>query len=90
MPAAVLPQSEECLVKTLQTVRVLTRKDLAAPARHYLLTGAVVKDVAARELGLRPVAFRPQHKNKLGNEFMLYCTQPPLTPALGAWPDPDA
>lgn len=31
-----------------------------------------MKDVAFREANLKPVQFRPEHQNKLGNEFRLY------------------
>jgi len=71
--------AEECLRKTAQTVRLL-----AAPGAALLvLTGAVMEAVAADSLGLRPVAWRPQHASKLGNEFRCYTSYE--APALGGW-----
>lgn len=79
--------SEECLSKTAQTVRLL----LATPASHrVLLTGAVMRKVALRELGVRPVVFRPQHISKLANEFLCYVSdeQAASFDGLGGW-DPE-
>lgn len=74
--------SEECLVKTLKTARILARTQ---PTPHYyLLTGAVMRDLAYREMQLKPVVFRPVHSQKLGNEFLLYCNQDTASD-LGGW-----
>lgn len=75
-------QAEECLEKTAISMRLLA-KDLKQPT-FYLLTGAVMKDAAARLLQLRPAAFRPEHKNKLGNDFYLYSNVTPSA-SLGGW-----
>ncbi|KAK9828677.1 hypothetical protein WJX72_001488 [[Myrmecia] bisecta] len=74
--------SEECLVKTAVTMKFLAL-DAFSP-RYYLLTGAVMRELAHKLLRARPVAFRPEHKNKLGNEFLLYTTVEP-TGRLGGW-----
>ena len=47
--------------------------------------GAVMSIVAYTSAGLRPVQFRPCHRNKLGNEFRLYCDRDPLTAELGGF-----
>ena len=78
--------SEECLSKTAQTVRLL----LARPTAHrFLLTGAVMRGVALRELGVRPCVFRPQHSSKLANEFLCYASdEQAANGGLGGW-DPE-
>ena len=73
--------AEECLAKTATTLRLLAR---APDSPVLLLTGAVMHAHAARLLSVRPAAFRPQHRNKLGNEFMLYASCEPSA-ALGGW-----
>jgi hypothetical protein len=78
--------SAECLSKTAQTVRLL-----ATPEAHrVLLTGAVMRQVALRELGVRPVVFRPQHCSKLANEFLCYVSDEKAASCdgLGGW-DPE-
>eukprot|EP00210_Caulerpa_lentillifera_P003072 g2934.t1 len=67
--------SEECLTKTLDTVQLLLKNRIES--RIYLLTGEVMQEVALKKAKLKPVKFRPQHKNKLGNEFMLYTNKEP-------------
>ncbi|GMH38912.1 hypothetical protein BSKO_06810 [Bryopsis sp. KO-2023] len=74
--------SEECLTKTLQSVELL-KKD-PKDSFVYLLTGAVMRNVALNVGKLRAVAFRPQHSSKLANEFLLYTNQKP-SPRLGGW-----
>jgi hypothetical protein len=74
--------SQECLQKTAVTMRLLA-KDVER-SRFYLLTGAVMREPAAQLLGLRPATFRPQHKNKLGNEFCLFTNCKP-SERLGGW-----
>eukprot|EP00898_Chlorokybus_atmophyticus_P001714 jgi/Chlat1/2543/Chrsp175S02389 len=79
--------SEECLAKTVKTVRLLSRQQegssSSSSTRRLLLTGAVQRDRAREYLNARPCAFRPQHKNKLGNEFMCFADYAPITPGLG-------
>ena len=45
-------QSEECLEKTLETVKVLAKPSDEGP-KHYLLTGAIMQNLAKQLLGLR-------------------------------------
>ncbi|KAM0943589.1 putative DNA methylase, N-6 adenine-specific, methyltransferase EEF1AKMT1/ZCCHC4 [Dioscorea sansibarensis] len=73
--------SKECLEKVAQTISFLS-----SPKDSYLLllTGAVQQDRAAELLNLRPCGFRPQHSNKLGNEFRLYTNYDPEE-RLGGW-----
>lgn len=75
--------SDECLTKTSQTVQLL----LATPHSYrVLLTGAVMRTVALRELGVRPVQFRPTHSSKLANEFLCYVSHDEVADAgLGGW-----
>ena len=70
------------MAKTAHTMRLLARA--AASPRFYLLTGAVMREAAQRLLGVRPVRFRPQHKSKLSNEFLLYTNVEPST-RVGGW-----
>ena len=58
-------QAEECLEKTAQTMRLLSRRPADDP-RFLLLTGSVQQEAAQRLLGLRPASFRPEHSHKLG------------------------
>ena len=75
--------AEECLSKTAQTVHLLLR---TPESPRLLLTGAVMRGVARRVLGVQPVSFRPQHASKLGNEFLCFASyQPPPESALGGW-----
>ncbi|KAJ0966357.1 hypothetical protein J5N97_027495 [Dioscorea zingiberensis] len=73
--------SKECLEKVAQTISFL-----ACPKEFYLLllTGEVQQDRAAKLLNLHPCGFRPQHTNKLGNEFRLYTNYDPEG-RLGGW-----
>jgi len=43
-----------------------------------------MREVALEKANLRPVEFRPEHENKLGNDFMLYTNQSP-SPLLGGF-----
>ena len=52
-------QSEECLEKTLETVRVLGKPSDEGP-KHYLLTGATMQKLAKQLLGLQ-YAPSPRH-----------------------------
>lgn len=72
----------ECLQKTCETMRLLA----ASPSTiHYLLTGSTMRGTAYQELKLRPVNFRPEHQNKLGNEFLLYCSPEADARPFGSW-----
>jgi len=75
-------QSQECLEKTAATMQLLA-EDVEKP-RYYLLTGAVMRQPAAQLLSLRPAKFRPQHTNKLGNEFCLFTNVTP-SQRTGGW-----
>eukprot|EP00271_Cylindrocystis_brebissonii_P000364 TRINITY_DN10462_c0_g1_i1.p1 TRINITY_DN10462_c0_g1~~TRINITY_DN10462_c0_g1_i1.p1 ORF type:complete len:231 (-),score=49.31 TRINITY_DN10462_c0_g1_i1:673-1365(-) len=76
--------SKECLAKTAETVRFLARQD--KPPAVLLLTGAVQRERARKLLSLRPCKFRPQHRHKLGNEFLLFTSYPPAEEGrLGGW-----
>ncbi|CAI7819083.1 unnamed protein product [Closterium sp. NIES-54] len=50
--------------------------------------GAVQAEAAKRLLQLRPAVFRPEHRNKLGNDFRLFTSYPPPQ-SLGGW-EPDS
>ncbi|EIE18232.1 hypothetical protein COCSUDRAFT_60431 [Coccomyxa subellipsoidea C-169] len=76
--------SEECLQKTVETMKVLARNEIP---KFYLLTGGTMKEPARKLLGLRPTVYRPQHKTKLGNEFLLYTTSEAAANRLGGWDD---
>ena len=64
-------------------MRLLAR---SPSSRLLLLTGAVMRRVAAAALGVRPCVFRPQHNSKLGNDFYCYTSyDPPREGRLGGW-----
>jgi len=48
-----------------------------------------MKEMALREANLRPTSICPEHRNKLGNEFLLYTNKSP-SPLLAAAPTNDA
>ncbi|MCO5568098.1 hypothetical protein L7F22_021794 [Adiantum nelumboides] len=73
--------SRECLEKTAQTMKLLSKND---QAHFLLLTGAVQQDHAKDLLRVCPCGFRPGHHNKLGNEFLIYTSYDPLD-RLGGW-----
>ncbi|KAM4797228.1 EEF1A lysine methyltransferase 1 [Rhinophrynus dorsalis] len=58
--------SEECLRKTAETIRYLSR------GKILLCTGAVMEDLAAQNLGLKLCKFVPKHTRSLANEFRCY------------------
>lgn len=58
--------SADCLKKTAETVRYLTR------GKILLCTGAVMEEEAARLLGVTPCSFLPTHRRVLANEFRCY------------------
>uniref|UniRef100_A0A8C4FDK8 EEF1A lysine methyltransferase 1 n=1 Tax=Catagonus wagneri TaxID=51154 RepID=A0A8C4FDK8_9CETA len=58
--------SEECLRKTAETIKYLTR------GKILLCTGAIMEEEAARLLGVKLCEFVPKHTRTLGNEFRCY------------------
>ncbi|XP_049941143.1 EEF1A lysine methyltransferase 1 [Schistocerca serialis cubense] len=58
--------SDECLSKTCETVKFLTRSKI------ILCTGAVMENLASRLLDVRKSYFQPKHKNNLANEFSCF------------------
>ncbi|XP_039719066.1 EEF1A lysine methyltransferase 1 isoform X1 [Pteropus medius] len=58
--------SEECLQKTSETIKYLTR------GKILLCTGAVMAEAAARLLGVKACRFLPRHARALANEFRCY------------------
>lgn len=77
--------SKECLEKVAKTVSFL-----AHPEGSFLLllTGEVQRDRAFELLNVRPCGFKPQHSNKLGNEFRLFTNYDPED-RLGGWEQND-
>ena len=73
-----------CLAKTAESVHALKKGDDAVV---LLLTGAVMRRDARRLLGVTPAAFRPEHRSKLGNEFMAATNSEAVAEALGGWDD---
>ncbi|KAJ4790813.1 Protein-lysine N-methyltransferase [Rhynchospora pubera] len=73
--------SKECLEKVTKTISFLAKPQ---DSRLLLLTGEVQKERALELLNARPCGFRPQHSNKLGNEFLLYTNYNPQG-RLGGW-----
>ncbi|EAX08279.1 hypothetical protein LOC221143, isoform CRA_b [Homo sapiens] len=58
--------SEECLRKTSETVKYLTR------GKILLCTGAIMEEQAAELLGVKMCTFVPRHTRNLANEFRCY------------------
>ncbi|XP_004680412.1 PREDICTED: protein-lysine N-methyltransferase N6AMT2 [Condylura cristata] len=58
--------SEECLRKTSETIKYLTRSKI------LLCTGAVMEEEAAKLLGVKMCKFIPKHTRTLANEFRCY------------------
>ncbi|XP_037383253.1 EEF1A lysine methyltransferase 1 [Talpa occidentalis] len=58
--------SEECLRKTSETIKYLTR------GKILLCTGAVMGEEAAKLLGVKMCKFIPKHARTLANEFRCY------------------
>ncbi|XP_075054959.1 EEF1A lysine methyltransferase 1 [Mixophyes fleayi] len=58
--------SEECLRKTAETVRYLSK------GKILLCTGAVMEDLVTQILGLKMCKFIPKHTRSLANEFRCY------------------
>ncbi|KAF9087368.1 hypothetical protein BGX23_008180 [Mortierella sp. AD031] len=59
--------SEECLTKTLETVRFLLKDG----GKVVLCTGAVMEPIAAKD-SLKITTFFPGHQNGLSNDFRCY------------------
>ncbi|KAF9362138.1 EEF1A lysine methyltransferase 1 [Mortierella sp. AD094] len=59
--------SEECLTKTLQTVRFLLKNG----GKVVLCTGLVMVEIAKKD-GLELTIFHPGHQNGLSNDFRCY------------------
>ncbi|KAG0372945.1 MAG: N6-adenine-specific DNA methyltransferase 2 [Linnemannia gamsii] len=59
--------SEECLTKTLETVRFLLKEG----GKVVLCTGAVMEPIALKD-GLKMTQFFPGHQNGLSNDFRCY------------------
>ncbi|ESO89112.1 hypothetical protein LOTGIDRAFT_210091 [Lottia gigantea] len=58
--------SDECIVKTAQTIRYLTKNKI------IVCTGAVMEEMVGKLLGLKRQKFKPQHANGLQNEFCCF------------------
>ncbi|XP_017714695.1 PREDICTED: protein-lysine N-methyltransferase N6AMT2 [Rhinopithecus bieti] len=58
--------SEECLRKTTETIKYLTR------GKILLCTGAIMEEQAAELLGVKMCTFVPKHTRNLANEFRCY------------------
>ncbi|KAM7452137.1 EEF1A lysine methyltransferase 1 [Porites harrisoni] len=58
--------SEECLTKTAQTMKYLTKE------RIILCTGQVMEELAHKLLGLTPCKFKPIHSRNLSNPFSCF------------------
>ncbi|KAL4682978.1 hypothetical protein H8957_006349 [Semnopithecus entellus] len=58
--------SEECLRKTSETIKYLTR------GKILLCTGAIMEEEAAELLGVKMCTFVPKHTRNLANEFRCY------------------
>jgi len=62
--------SEECLTKTMVTVKFLIKEH----GKTVLCTGAVMADLANRLAGLNKCKFTPEHKNSLSNPFQCFAS----------------
>ena len=62
--------SEECLTKTMVTVKFLSKEE----GRVVLCTGAVMADLANRLAGLTVCQFKPVHQNSLSNPFHCFAS----------------
>lgn len=58
--------SEECVTKTSQTIKLLTKEKIV------FCTGAVMKELVEKLLELKCCQFQPHHRNNLANEFSCY------------------
>jgi EEF1A lysine methyltransferase 1 len=61
--------SEECMTKTLQTVNHLNSKVI------IVCTGTVMKELLSSK-GIIECNYKPQHQNRLSNEFSMFCSKP--------------
>ncbi|XP_025414499.1 EEF1A lysine methyltransferase 1 [Sipha flava] len=62
--------SEECLTKSLQTTKSLTRKHI------ILCTGGIMEELAKKLLDVHKCSFEPKHKNNLANQFACFTNFP--------------
>ncbi|XP_078246169.1 EEF1A lysine methyltransferase 1 isoform X2 [Pogona vitticeps] len=58
--------SEECLSKTAETIKYLTK------GKILLCTGSIMEEYAAKYLGVKMCTFIPKHTRNLANEFRCY------------------
>ncbi|CAH2044792.1 unnamed protein product, partial [Iphiclides podalirius] len=58
--------SEECISKTAQTIELLAKEKVV------VCTGAVMRELVGRLMGLKLCQFQPRHRNNLANEFSCY------------------
>ncbi|XP_013135479.1 PREDICTED: protein-lysine N-methyltransferase n6amt2 [Papilio polytes] len=58
--------SEECVTKTSQTIKLLTKEKIV------FCTGAIMKELVEKFLDLKCCQFQPHHRNNLANEFSCY------------------
>merc|ERR1719350_1211995 len=62
--------SEECLTKTMVTVKFLSKEQ----GKVVLCTGAIMADLANRLAGLTVCKFTPVHQNSLSNPFQCFAS----------------
>ena len=62
--------SEECLTKTMVTVKFLSKEE----GKVVLCTGATMADLANRLAGLKICQFTPVHQNSLSNPFQCFAS----------------
>jgi len=60
--------SEECLTKTMVTVKFLSKEE----GKVVLCTGAIMSELADRLAGLKVCKFTPVHQNSLSNPFQCF------------------
>jgi len=77
--------SAECLTKSMRSMALLGKSKSSSSPAFFALTGASVRETARVKLGLRPVRWRPEHKNKLGNEFCFYTREQATAERFGGW-----
>ncbi|KAI4469820.1 hypothetical protein MML48_1g08749 [Holotrichia oblita] len=58
--------SEECLKKTAETIKYISKDKI------ILCTGAIMETLAKELLSLNKAKFKPSHKNNLANEFCCF------------------
>ncbi|XP_015376911.1 PREDICTED: protein-lysine N-methyltransferase n6amt2 [Diuraphis noxia] len=58
--------SEECLTKSLQTTKSLTKQHV------ILCTGEIMEELATKLLNVHKCSFEPKHNNNLANQFACF------------------